>query len=61
MLSTVYIHSSLNIVIIAYTYFIDTIEGSLMAYQTKALCNEKGPNISGVEWDRETRSHHHKG
>ena len=61
MLSTVYIHSFLNIVMIVYTYLVGTVEGSLMTYHTRALCNEKEPKIPGAERDGETRSHYHKG
>ena len=32
-----------------------------MANHTRALCNEKEPNIPGAEGYREARSHYHKG
>ena len=51
----------LNIVIIVHTYLVGTIEGSLMAYHTRALCNEKEPKIPGADGDRQARSHYHKG
>ena len=57
-----YIHSIYNHFQISLLYhaFIlnDTIKGSIVAYQRRALCNKNEPNIPGAEGDREARSYY---